>query len=63
MAILQAVRKKEDNENNLCGPIIPTIKTGRRILRQMFIRAIIAYRIPKGQVSCVVYKLGNQAVL
>jgi hypothetical protein len=29
--ILQAVRKKEDNRNNLSGPIIPTIKTGGRI--------------------------------
>ena len=28
MTILQAVRKKEDNGNNLCGPIIPTIKGG-----------------------------------
>jgi len=25
-AILQAVRKKEDNGNNLCGPIIPIRK-------------------------------------
>jgi hypothetical protein len=27
--VLQALRKKEDNGNKLCGPIIPTIK-GRR---------------------------------
>jgi hypothetical protein len=33
-AILQAVRKKGENGNNLCGPIIPTIKTGRRICQK-----------------------------